>query len=549
MKCPFCSKEIDLLSEEIVADCPQCMFFFYLKHTLRIMFIAYSDVENNQETYFHNLHRDIYDPFIVQYQDSITPREGAISMGEYIISQIKNLVKGYPKEDLLFMVATLREAATWNIFEDNIWASSHLRSIGHILTNLVESFNEELFGIDSIMYENDFVSILILTEELGKIVSNVFHSKVFGWDNNLSDMIKTRIENEKLDWFHSYYEVKELLKPEEIEFDDEQINYYLQNRKMTTSQIKKEVNGELHKLFGFSTLDLKKFRDKCIRVAEKNGQILEFTSRIQGMAMKVCFVFIEQLSSIEVDKEIIENIRKNITYIPTYRKGNPLIELLDPYMDYKFLFEYENLIAFGVLDSGNSISIFDNLSVTDHYIQDIFGERATTPFKKAQEKIASLMAYKIAYHFDKINDYYVPKIHNGIPNINIKIIQGNGVRKRIVDVHNQDLGDVDVIVVDIINKKIFNIEIKYYKPSTGFIEILKKDKKIFEDITKIKKRSQWIKENTDTLITAWELPLYEYLIETIVVTARPNYFGKELEKQEQVIYKTFDEILRTKDRM
>lgn len=92
------------------------------------------------------------------------------------------------------------------------------------------------------------------------------------------------------------------------------------------------------------------------------------------------------------------------------------------------------------------------------------------------------MAYKIAYHFDKINDYYVPKIHNGIPNINIKIIQGNGVRKRIVDGNNQDLGDVDVIVVDIINKKIFNIEIKYYKPQL----VLKKDKKIFEDITKIK---------------------------------------------------------------
>ncbi|WP_442603983.1 hypothetical protein [Paenibacillus sp. KN14-4R] len=545
MICPKCSKEINLFNEDIsTIDCPQCMFFFYLRHTLRVMFAAYSNVEKNQDSYFYNLHRDIYDPFIIQNQNKVTPIEGAISMGEYIISQIKNLVKGYPKEDLLFMVASLRETATWNVFDNDVWASSHLRSISHILTNLVESFDEGLFDIDSIMFENDFVNILILTEELGKIVNNVFHSNVFGWDNDLSDMIKTSIENEKLDWFHNYFEVKELLKPEEIEFDDEQINNYLQSRKMSTAQIKEEVHRELYKLIGFSTSDLNKFRDECIQIAEKSGQVLEITPRIKGMAMKVCFLFNEQLSSTEIDKEITRNIRKFMTYRPTYEKGKPLIELLNPHMDYKFIFEYENLIAFGVLDSGNSITIFDNLSVTDHYIHDIFGERATAPFKKAQEKIATLMAYKISNHFDKINDYYVPKIHNGIPNINIKIIQGNGVRKKMVDHNNQDLGDVDALVVDMKNMKVLIIEIKYYKPSTGLIEILRKDKKIFDDLTKIKKRAQWIKDNIDALTTAWGLPHNEYLIETIIVTARPNYFGKELEKQEKVIYKTFDEILR-----
>jgi hypothetical protein len=44
------------------------------------MFAAYTNVEKNQDLYFYNLHRDIYDPFIIQNQNKVTPRDATVPL-------------------------------------------------------------------------------------------------------------------------------------------------------------------------------------------------------------------------------------------------------------------------------------------------------------------------------------------------------------------------------------------------------------------------------------------------------------------------------------
>ena len=252
-------------------------------------------------------------------------------------------------------------------------------------------------------------------------------------------------------------------------------------------------------------------------------------------------MFESQFLEIGLPLKKIEQIIKYFNYKPTeYSKKN----LSNPHMDYKFILKYDNFIAFGLLDSANSITIFENLAMSDHFIEELFGSKATMPFKKAQEKISTLIAYKIASYFQDKSDYYVPTIEVDIPYVNIKMIKGNSIKRKIMNEFNQDLGDLDAVIVDKARKKIIIFEIKYYKPASELTEVLKKDKKIFEDIEKIQRRATWVSVNVKDIIIAWELNDCDYGVETYLVTARPNYFGKQIEAENANIkYFTLDSIL------
>ncbi|MDR4222310.1 hypothetical protein FO518_33060 [Priestia megaterium] len=536
---------IDLDQEEIDPTCHHCGFYHYLRHVLRISSLAWWKIDLNENFYFKNIHQNIFDPFIKTNQEKVTPIKGAISIGQYLIKQLHLLIKGYPKEDLQFMALALRELATWKIIlnKENIWASVQVRNVAHVFTNLLTTVDEEAFGDIGIVEETDFISIYVMTEEIEKIISNVFNSRIFSWNPTLEKIIKTRLENEHLSRFHEHFEVQELLKPEEITFADEKIINFLKQRNLDITEIKSKVSKESEKLFGFSFQDLLNFREQVITISNKNGQVFELSPIQDKISIKIVFVFKEQLK--EVWNESLENILCFMAYRPSFKKGNTYDKLSDPYMDYKFIFEYDNMLAFGILDSSNSITMFENISTSDHFIEDIFNKKATKVFQMAQRDISYLMGMKIAEHFSKKQRFYVPMQQKGVPNVNIKTIVGNGIKKRIVNERNQDLGDIDALAVDITNKKILLMEIKYYKPSTNNLEMLKKDKKIFEDIEKIKARAEWFNNNIESVVKAWKLEAGEYTVNTLLITGRANFYGEQIEKEtEGIQYYTYDGIMR-----
>lgn len=176
MECPSCKNQVNLKEEEnFEGNCPHCGFYIYLRHTLRIACTSYLQIDKNEDIYFKNIHQRIYNPFINEHIGQLAPLKGAISIGEYLIKQFKNLLKDYPKEDLLFMMLGLRELATWKIHlePDDVWAAVHARNLSHVFSNLISYIEQETFGENGIMEDTDIISAFVLTEEIDKIISNV----------------------------------------------------------------------------------------------------------------------------------------------------------------------------------------------------------------------------------------------------------------------------------------------------------------------------------------------------------------------------------------
>ncbi|RUT43273.1 hypothetical protein EJP82_20890 [Paenibacillus anaericanus] len=548
MECPKCNSNIDLSYEDFKdydPKCVHCGFYYYLRHVLRLACSAWMKIDKHENYYFRNVHENLYEPFIQMNNKKVNPIQGAISVGEYLINAFKSLVNVYPKEDLVFMTLALRELATWKIIleRNDAWASVQVRNVAHTFTNILESVEEDKFGDIAILEETDFITAFVMIEEIEKIISNVFNCSHFSWNPNLEEIIKTRVENDHLAFYHKYFEVEELLKPEEIEFENAKINNFLEQRNMTIFYIKNSVSIELEHLFGFSFKDLVSLREDIISISKDKEQIFEILPLAEDISIKIAFVFKNQIMDAWSNK--IENILKFMTYNPTYNSGDSFYKLNNPHMDYKFIYNFEDLLAIGFLDSSNSITIFENVSTSDHFIEDIFGKSSTKVFKKAQRDISYLMGMKIADYFSERKGFYVPMQQKGVPNINIKTIVGNGIKKRIVNRENQDLGDIDAVVVDIVHKEILLFEIKYYKPATNNLDMLKKDKKIFEDINKILERAKWVEENISDIIEAWNLDTSSYTLKTLLITGRPNYYGEQVQREmNNIEYYTFDSIFR-----
>ncbi|MGV2794795.1 hypothetical protein GNF78_16450, partial [Clostridium perfringens] len=112
MECPKCSTNIDLSYEDIkgfVPNCEHCGFYYYLRHILRLAYSALRKIDKYEDYYFGNVHKNLYEPFVQKNSKIVNPIKGAISVGEYLIKTFKSLVRGYPKEDLVFMTLALRE--------------------------------------------------------------------------------------------------------------------------------------------------------------------------------------------------------------------------------------------------------------------------------------------------------------------------------------------------------------------------------------------------------------------------------------------------------
>lgn len=472
MLCSECNKHVDINNASLT-DCERCKFFLYLGLILRLGVVATIDIEYNRKFYFGNVKKQILHQEIKNCCKHDDVKSVAIKTIDSLIRRVKLLSIRYPREDLEIMMLALRELSIWLKFKES-WLSANLKLVSYIYTNILGLVPEQEYGDEMILESTDFSSIFVLVEEIGRIVENVNNTEHFNWNVDLESMLLERISTGKLAWFHKYFEKEEIQWPELIQFKEREVVEYLEKRDMSPKTIKSEIGSELGRVAGFTYDELGSFRNKFIEVAQKNNQIYEISPKNGTRAMEIAFLFKEQLSDLGLTTYKIRKMIDLFLYKATYNAG---IDLIDPHLDYKFLLEYQGMLFLGVADSLESINIFENISITDHFINEILDEVALKPFKKAQEKIAILMALKIGLHFSSKSGFFVPQVKNGVPAYNIKLIKGNGVRKHIRNQDNQDLGDVDLVIVDKREDKLILIEIKYYKPTVSFSEIRKKDKK------------------------------------------------------------------------
>lgn len=96
------------------------------------------------------------------------------------------------------------------------------------------------------------------------------------------------------------------------------------------------------------------------------------------------------------------------------------------------------------------------------------------------------------------------------------------IRKGAPFFYHEDIGDVDVLVIDVANKIVYSLECKSMSPSRNGKEMVEELSKLFEGddawVDKHIKREQWLKTNLDKLGAAYKTDLTGFKVKSFFVT-------------------------------
>lgn len=87
--------------------------------------------------------------------------------------------------------------------------------------------------------------------------------------------------------------------------------------------------------------------------------------------------------------------------------------------------------------------------------------------------------------------------------------------------HTEDIGDIDVLLIDVKNKVLYSLECNNLAPSRSFKEMVEEVGKLFEErwIDKHVVRHEWIKANMDQMSARYKFDLSDFKVKSIFVTA------------------------------
>ena len=143
--------------------------------------------------------------------------------------------------------------------------------------------------------------------------------------------------------------------------------------------------------------------------------------------------------------------------------------------------------------------------------------------------------------YEKINKYGCFIVRKMVKKI-------NGVK--IANESNQDLGDIDVLVINPQKRKIIVIETKDfsfakspYELNQQYLNIFcDKDKKLCH-ITRHKKRVDWIKKHIDDIIKDFSLEPFYWKVVDVLVVSEPIVSNEFYNKKQKIIL--FSEISKS----
>lgn len=87
--------------------------------------------------------------------------------------------------------------------------------------------------------------------------------------------------------------------------------------------------------------------------------------------------------------------------------------------------------------------------------------------------------------------------------------------------HTEDIGHIDVLLIDLKNKILYSLECKNMATSRSFKEMVEEVGKLFDErwIDKHVVRDKWIKNNLDQLSARYKLQLQDFTVKSVFVTA------------------------------
>ncbi len=161
-----------------------------------------------------------------------------------------------------------------------------------------------------------------------------------------------------------------------------------------------------------------------------------------------------------------------------------------------------------------ALKIFKNLILSEHFIEYYNLENNKKLFQAAQNKITKFFSYKIA-DILKQHNFLVPQNGNG--EIIVDIIENN--------TKYGEINDIDVLALNLKDKILYNIELKYFKPAINYNNLFKDsfDNKYINNTLDREKKLIYAKEYILNKYFNINSDFDEFSIKSIMIISRVKY--------------------------
>ncbi|MED1724738.1 hypothetical protein [Brevibacillus parabrevis] len=452
--------------------------------------------------------------------------ERAEKLDQLIIEDIKLVLSFYNKDDLVAATLSIKEACRISMLnpkeDDDQWSIQNEYSMAVLLQREIMLFDDQMFigaPIETLdKGYHGFITAIVYARVLVILRDNCEKYKILNHTEDLMDLAFKFYEDEAMINFYNRY-IKDGIseKPEDLTFEDKNLENELYKRGLTYEQIRDNIVEEVKSQFGvtfeevsniFNTKDL--FLGKVdnilpIKIVRKDKLLKEGSD--------------QNLVNQSIELFSINKVQQHISS-PT-----------DSHYELRSIYEVGDFIVFGEIDLIQNISIFEKLVMSGHFLTMYKDDASSSSlFKKAQSKMSSLFAYKSTESLKQYN-YIVPtEIKDGkeIIRAEIETILDHNRKNILKKKDGVNLGDVDALAIDPRTNQVLVYELKFFKPATSFREMVYSDRrKIVNDkiVQKMMKRQNALEENLDSVVAfIGGEPYRSYTIKSVLVTIRSNFY-------------------------
>lgn len=420
-----------------------------------------------------------------------------------IWGHIKNDISRYDKNGIYILSEFLREDYCRKTYKkSDFHTMTEINEIGIIIQMMITEDDYKLYGKRKIdkhlldILENIKIFLIGMANmDFNLKINTIDDLKALflpNSENNLNEFMDgTFIEQDSL---------KEKFENSDINHDD--TKKYLELMQLNTKSLKKNLFNEISSELGFNYSEFSYFKNEFkylndCRIA--NGQ----NTHEKVLKDKLYEALSKQLDRCVFDK-IIDcfNLNRYSSEFPNPRK----MEILCFYQESEYILFATSCVL-------EVLEIFENLILSGHFGDEIGYGISETIESQYQNKLTQYFSY-----------YCADLLHS--KGLELPITNNGSFLVEIMDIGSKSnkvvFNDIDVLALDNKNMKMYNFELKYYKPA------LKHKKMIQSTIKKnlkknIRERETKIIENKKEIgLELFSKDTSNYEVISAIITARPS---------------------------
>jgi hypothetical protein len=450
----------------------------------------------------------------------------------YLEDEIIGFLSIYCKDDLICVCLANRQrfrSAVDSVKMDNFWLYNYEYNIANILLSLIFKCDDARFqnmtiGIPADDGYHNLISAIAICRYYLLIKHNRDNISLFNKRNvKLDDYFDSVYESDSQAKFFEKYKISvKGEKPEDYKIANEKLLDKLKRERKDIESIELDASDIIKERFGFklesAELLAKISLEFSVKISDRSAERFNFHYIIcdRNYFYKRYF---KEITKAEFDNLINHYSINSIQGLLPHHYDFGLYEL-------RSIYQIGSILFFCRYDLFQNISTFRGYALSGHFIDMYSNDKGIiNSFTTIQNRTSTYLCYVLADIL--LSKGYILPLELSARNYTVPMIEINKIMNCKVNIL-QNLGDIDIIAITPQNEKILNIEFKYYKPAVTTKQILVDDKAKIENkdvYKKISARESAIKDNLETVIRfLGGNPTVEYVVESILVTSRPNFF-------------------------